>query len=61
MLFSLEALKAEHGDCLLLHWGTASARRTLLIDGGPRGVYQDALRPRLMQLRAQGPRISETP
>ena len=21
MLFSLEALKAEHGDCLLLHWG----------------------------------------
>jgi beta-lactamase superfamily II metal-dependent hydrolase len=55
MLFSLEALKAEHGDCLLLHWGTASAPRRLLIDGGPPGVYQDTLRPRLMQLRKQGP------
>jgi beta-lactamase superfamily II metal-dependent hydrolase len=55
MLFSLEALKAEHGDCLLLHWGTASAPRRLLIDGGPSGVYQDTLRPRLMQLREQGP------
>jgi beta-lactamase superfamily II metal-dependent hydrolase len=55
MLFSLEALKAESGDCLLLHWGTASAPRTLLIDGGPPGVYQDTLRPRLMQLRKRGP------
>ena len=55
MLFSLEALKAEHGDCLLLHWGTASAPRRLLIDGGPPGVYQDTLRPRLMQLRRRGP------
>jgi beta-lactamase superfamily II metal-dependent hydrolase len=55
MLFSLEALKAEHGDCLLLHWGTASVPRRLLIDGGPSGVYQDTLRPRLMQLRKRGP------
>jgi beta-lactamase superfamily II metal-dependent hydrolase len=55
MLFSLEALKAEHGDCLLLHWGTASAPRRLLIDGGPSGVYQDTLRPLLMQLRERGP------
>ena len=55
MLFSLEALKAEHGDCLLLHWGTASSPRRLLIDGGPPGVYRATLRPRLMQLRADGP------
>jgi beta-lactamase superfamily II metal-dependent hydrolase len=55
MLFSLEALKAEHGDCLLLHWGTASAPRRLLIDGGPPGVYRETLRPRLMQLRERGP------
>jgi hypothetical protein len=55
MLFSLEALKAEHGDCLLLHWGTSAAPRRLLIDGGPVGVYQDTLRPRLMQLRKRGP------
>ena len=55
MLFSLEVLKAEHGDCLLLHWGSASAPRRLLIDGGPAGVYQSTLRPRLMQLRQRGP------
>jgi beta-lactamase superfamily II metal-dependent hydrolase len=55
MLFSLEALKAEHGDCLLLHWGSAAAPRRLLVDGGPPGVYQETLRPRLMQLRERGP------
>jgi beta-lactamase superfamily II metal-dependent hydrolase len=55
MLFSLEALKAEHGDCLLLHWGTAAAPRRLLIDGGPADVYRETLRPRLMQLRRRGP------
>ena len=55
MLFSLEALKAEHGDCLLLHWGTGAAPRRMLIDGGPAGVYRDTLRPRLMQLRERGP------
>jgi hypothetical protein len=55
MLFSLEALKAEHGDCLLLHWGTGAAPRRLLIDGGPPGAYQETLRPRLMQLRRRGP------
>ena len=55
MLFSLEALKAEHGDCLLLHWGSRAAPRRLLIDGGPPGVYHETLRPRLMQLRRRGP------
>ena len=55
MLFSLEALKAEQGDCLLLHWGTGAAPRRLLIDGGPPGVYRESLRPRLMQLRRRGP------
>jgi hypothetical protein len=55
MLFSLEALKAEHGDCLLLHWGTGAAPRRLLIDRGPPGAYQETLRPRLMQLRRRGP------
>jgi beta-lactamase superfamily II metal-dependent hydrolase len=55
MLFSLEALKAEHGDCLLLHWGTRTAPRRLLIDGGAPGVYRETLRPRLVQLRERGP------
>lgn len=42
-LLSLEILRAQHGDCLLLHYGTD----IVLIDGGPSGVYDDALSPRI--------------
>lgn len=51
-LFSLEALRAKAGDCLLLHVGTDDARHVVLIDGGPSGVWKDTLRPRLDALRA---------
>jgi len=49
-MFVLEAVKARHGDCLLLHWGPAAAPRLALIDGGPGGVYRSFLRPRLAAL-----------
>lgn len=52
MLFTLEALNAEHGDALLLHFGTPAKPKLAVIDGGPAGVYAKALRPRLAQLRA---------
>ena len=51
-MFSLEAIKAKHGDCLLLHWGTAKAPHVALIDGGPNTVYADFLKPRLEALAA---------
>jgi beta-lactamase superfamily II metal-dependent hydrolase len=51
MVFTLEALRAQHGDALLLHYGTAAEPRLSIIDGGPSGVYGDALRPRLMEIR----------
>jgi len=47
MAFSLEAVSAKQGDCLLLHWGDAKAPRHALIDGGPSGVYEQWLKPRL--------------
>lgn len=50
-LFSLEALNAEAGDCLLLHYGTDADRQVVLIDGGPGRVYEQDLRPRLAELR----------
>lgn len=53
MLFTLEALQAEEGDCLLLHWGEPGDRRLLLVDGGPAGVYKRSLRPRLEALKAE--------
>ncbi len=53
MLFTLEALNAKHGDSLLLHYGPSPARpRLIVIDGGPGGVYADALKTRLGQLRS---------
>lgn len=51
MILTLEALRARNGDCLLLHYGTADDPRFVLIDGGPAGVWQESLRPRLEALR----------
>ena len=43
----LEALRARFGDALVLHSGTKAKPQLTVIDGGPPGVYGDALRPRL--------------
>jgi len=48
---TLEVLRAEHGDCLMLHHGDD----VVLIDGGPAGVYADTLKPRLEELMASRP------
>ena len=50
LMFAVEALKALHGDALLLH-GTDSL---IMVDGGPRKVYDRTLRPRLIQLASAG-------
>ena len=51
MLFTLEALEAKRGDALLLHYGTAEKPQLIVVDGGPAGVYNKTLKPRLEQLR----------
>jgi hypothetical protein len=50
-VFSLEAVFAKKGDALILHYGSWENPRWILIDGGPGGVYNDYLRPRLEQIR----------
>lgn len=55
MVFILEALQADFGDSLLLHYGTKTNPKLIVIDGGPKGVYQKSLRKRLEQLRAKAP------
>jgi hypothetical protein len=52
-LFTLEAVKAKHGDSLILHYGDKDHPRFILIDGGPPTVYRTFLRPRLEQIREQ--------
>jgi hypothetical protein len=52
-VFTLEAVQAQWGDALLLHWGEGDDLRTIMVDGGPGGrVSTDYLFPRLGQLRS---------
>jgi beta-lactamase superfamily II metal-dependent hydrolase len=53
MVFSLEALRARHGDSLIVHFGDPDEPRTIVIDGGPSGVFKKALLPRLEELRGE--------
>jgi len=53
MLFSLEVLQAKHGDCLILHYGSADKPKLIVIDGGPSGVYTNYLKPRLIKIKEQ--------
>lgn len=53
--FTLEALPAQYGDCLLLHYGTDQKPGLILIDGGPEDVWEDSLEPRLKTLAAARP------
>ncbi len=52
MIFTLEALQADQGDSLILHYGPTDGPLVAVIDGGPSGVYKRTLRPRLDELRA---------
>ena len=51
MIFTLEALEAKHGDSLILHYGNKQPANLIVIDGGPAGVYNNRLRPRLEELK----------
>ena len=53
-IFTLEALQAAQGDCLLIHHGSERAPRFLVVDGGPgSAIYERLLLPRLEELRAR--------
>lgn len=51
--FTLEALPAQHGDCLILHYGSDDETGLILIDGGPSGTWARSLKPRLKALKAE--------
>ena len=57
MVFTLEALQANDGDCLILHYQKTAAGTPVrvLIDGGSAGVYNTVLKPRIDQLRGKKP------
>lgn len=53
-MFSLEALDANNGDCLFLHFGSVDNPRLIIIDGGPqfsgRSTFNSAIKPRLREM-----------
>lgn len=50
MVFALDAVNAHKGDALVMRWGTDSAPRMMLIDGGPGATYRPHLLPHLRAL-----------
>ena len=53
-MLMLEALRARSSATRsLLHSGTKAKPQLTVIDGGPPGVYGDALQPRLEALREE--------
>ena len=51
-MFTIEALPAEQGDCLLLRYGGKNSPKLMIVDGGPGDVYWPTLAPRLQELKA---------
>jgi hypothetical protein len=51
MPLQLEALPALYGDSLLLHYGTKADPGLIIVDGGPKTVYANSLRPRLEEIK----------
>ncbi len=52
-MFCLHVVQAAHGDALLLEYGTASAPRFILIDGGPATIYDRHLRQVLCEVHSK--------
>src|SRR5262249_36160975 len=50
-VFTLEALQADHGDSLILHYGPVDKPRFIVIDGGPKGIFKSSLSPRLQAIK----------
>lgn len=54
-MLQLEALQANDGDCLLLHYDNGGKPGLILIDGGSSGVYRQIIEKRLGQLQGNKP------
>lgn len=49
----LECLEAKYGDCFIIHYSNGEGTGRILLDGGPKGVYNAVLKPRLEALAAE--------
>jgi len=53
-MYNIHVIQANYGDCILLEYGTSAASKYALIDGGPKGVWNNHLKGELERLADQG-------
>ena len=56
-MLKLHVVQAEHGDSLILEYGIPSNPRYLLIDGGPKTIYEEHLQTKLQSIREGGGKL----
>lgn len=56
-MLRLHVLQAEHGDCMILEYGKSTDPRFILVDGGPKDVYDEHLKGELERIRDGGGRL----
>ena len=56
-MLRLHVLQAEHGDCMILEYGKSTDPRFILVDGGPKDVYDEHLKGELERIRDEGGRL----
>ncbi|MFQ5858500.1 MAG: ComEC/Rec2 family competence protein [Anaerolineae bacterium] len=56
-MLNLHIFQAEHGDCLILEYGTPANPRYVLVDGGPGDVYEAHIRGELLKIRDGGGKL----
>jgi len=56
-MLKLKALQAEHGDCFVLEYGTTADPKYILIDGGPKYIYDNHLKDELRKIRDGGGKL----
>ena len=56
-MLRLHVVQALYGDSLILEFGTPANPRYTLIDGGPKTIYEDHLRPMLLDISSRGGKL----
>ncbi|MFX0210906.1 MAG: ComEC/Rec2 family competence protein [Candidatus Hodarchaeota archaeon] len=50
-------IQAENGDCFILEFGNESDPKYILIDGGPRYIYENHLKAELEDIKSKGGKL----
>jgi beta-lactamase superfamily II metal-dependent hydrolase len=50
-MFQLQVIQADYGDCFILRFGDEASPKYALIDGGPKGTYENYLKSELAKIR----------